>query len=122
MASIGIHLRHRITSHGFAINITPEPKAWFDLVTACGLADMRAVSVQDLLQRQQKSAKPSVEGAARDIMGRFSKAYGRETVSLDQGAEAEGEVADLRELVARAEEEAGRMNKEKGGWRTEPAR
>lgn len=83
---------------------------------------MRAVSVQDLLQRQQKSAKPSVEDAARDIMGRFSKAYGRETVSLDQGAEAEGEVADLRELVARAEEEAGRMNKEKGGWRTEPAR
>ena len=81
---------------------------------------MRAVSVQDLLQRQQKSTRPTVEDAARDIMGRFSQSYGRKMVSLDEGVEAQGEVGELRDLIARAEEEAGRMNKEKGGWRTEP--
>lgn len=118
VASIGIHLRHRITSHGFAINITPEPKAWFDLVTACGLADMRAVSIHDLLDRQGHSSKPSVADAARDIRARFGKVYGREMVSLDSPVEAEerSEVEELREIVGRAEEEAGKMNKEKGGW------
>src|ERR1700722_12035372 len=37
VASIGVQVRHRLTSHGFAMNVTREPLAWFDRVVACGL-------------------------------------------------------------------------------------
>ncbi|KAI0311452.1 hypothetical protein OF83DRAFT_1030825, partial [Amylostereum chailletii] len=37
VGSIGVQVRHRLTSHGFALNVTREPRAWFDAVVACGL-------------------------------------------------------------------------------------
>lgn len=45
LGSIGVQVRHRLTTHGLAINITQEPIAWFDQVVACGLDDVKAVSI-----------------------------------------------------------------------------
>lgn len=78
---------------------------------------------------------PSVQDAAGDVARLFGKAYGREIVPLTQedaqrlglgkvveeGEGGEGdEVRELRELIRVAEEEAGRINREKGGWRSGP--
>ncbi|EIW68449.1 hypothetical protein TREMEDRAFT_18004, partial [Tremella mesenterica DSM 1558] len=87
VASIGIHLRHRITSHGFSINVTPEPIKWFDLVLACGLADVHAISINQLLQRTSlttgiSARQLTVEETARSLLKVFEKAYGREIVDL----------------------------------------
>ncbi|KAJ7078117.1 hypothetical protein C8R43DRAFT_1053448, partial [Mycena crocata] len=38
-----------IATHGFAMNITREPLPWFDQVVACGLADVKAGSVETVL-------------------------------------------------------------------------
>lgn len=143
VASIGIHLRHRISSHGFAINITPEPVNWFDLVVACGLTDMKAVSAQTLLERAGARAdsngkeRLSVRMAARDIASLFERAYGRKVIPLlgadsglgvtgegsraqEQGEGEEAEVHEIRKLVTDAEDEARKINEKNGGWRTEP--
>ncbi|CAK9785379.1 lipoyltransferase [Cutaneotrichosporon oleaginosum] len=118
LASIGIHLRHRITSHGFAMNITPEPVPWFDLVTACGLTDVRAVSVAQLLERQGKRG-PSVADCADALVPRFAKTFGREFVPLD--AEGGGdELRAIREIVADVTEQAETAQREAGGWPTRP--
>jgi lipoyl(octanoyl) transferase len=45
-----MQVRHGLTSHGFAINITKEPIPWFDQVIACGLADVKAESVESVKQ------------------------------------------------------------------------
>lgn len=45
LGSIGVQVRHRLTTHGFALNITEEPIPWFRQVIACGLPDVRAVSL-----------------------------------------------------------------------------
>ena len=37
IASIGVHLRRYITSHGVGINITNEVMNYFDAIDACGL-------------------------------------------------------------------------------------
>ena len=37
LASIGVHLRRNITSHGVGINITNEVLPYFDVIDACGL-------------------------------------------------------------------------------------
>jgi len=38
LASIGVGVRHWISLHGFALNITPESLAGFDAIVPCGLA------------------------------------------------------------------------------------
>lgn len=45
LGSIGVQVRHRLTTHGFALNVTDEPIPWFQQVIACGLPDVRAVSL-----------------------------------------------------------------------------
>lgn len=124
VASIGIHLRHRITSHGFAMNVTPEPIAWFDLVMACGLADVRAVSLHNLITRGAMrdgiipSRLPSVQDVAKSIMPRFGEIFGREIKALD--ARDSGEAGEVWELVQKAEQDARKENAKHGGWSSEP--
>jgi lipoyl(octanoyl) transferase len=91
--------------------VTKEPVPWFDLVLACGLADVRAVSLEDL-----QEGKLSVRDVARGLLPRFEKTFGRELVGLD----GEGEVGELRELVERAESDAKEENERRGGWRSGP--
>jgi lipoyl(octanoyl) transferase len=44
IASIGIHVRRSITSHGAALNISNDT-AWFDRIVACGLPDKKATTM-----------------------------------------------------------------------------
>ncbi|WVQ95165.1 lipoyl(octanoyl) transferase [Kwoniella sp. CBS 9459] len=140
-ASIGIHLRHRITSHGFAMNITPQPIPWFDLVLACGLADVHAVSLHDLLARSSPSSSSSsssssfsdtippvpltVSDTAEALIPKFGQMFNRDILPLDEGSargseEESEEVESIRRLVARAEEEARAENEKNGGWPSRP--
>lgn len=127
VASIGIHLQHRITSHGFGMNLTPEPIRWFDLVTACGLNDVRATSIHDMLNALRKIDRtdggnlkmemgmPSVRGTAEMLIPLFGEVYKRDIKDLRDGGEEE-----LVELCVKAEEEAVGQNQRQGGWPTEP--
>ncbi|KAK9458281.1 hypothetical protein V1511DRAFT_508370 [Dipodascopsis uninucleata] len=45
IASIGVHLRRHITSHGIAVNGATD-LAYFDHIVACGLPESKAVSIQ----------------------------------------------------------------------------
>ena len=45
VASIGMRLRHGISSHGFALNIDPDMSA-FDSFTACGLQEVTMTSLR----------------------------------------------------------------------------
>ena len=45
IASVGVHLRRNITSHGVGLNIGTELK-WFDRIVACGLVGKRTTSLE----------------------------------------------------------------------------
>jgi lipoate-protein ligase B len=45
LASIGMRIRHGVTSHGFALNIDPDMTA-FDHFTVCGLHDVTMTSLR----------------------------------------------------------------------------
>jgi lipoyl(octanoyl) transferase len=47
VASIGMRIRHGVTSHGFALNIDPDMTA-FERFTVCGLHDVTMVSLSQL--------------------------------------------------------------------------
>lgn len=109
------------------MNVTPEPLKWFDLVMACGLADVRAVGLQDLITRTATNngvipvGLPSVRDVAVGLMPRFGTVFGREMRELQTAErETDAEVKAMREIVDRAEEDARKENEQAGGWPSEP--
>jgi len=87
IASIGVQIRHRLTSHGFAVNVTREPLSWFDQVIACGLDDVRAVSVESATNSLVDMSEEFVK-----VVGAFGREYDRKMVALVP--EEEGEVGE----------------------------
>lgn len=72
---MGIHIRHRLTSHGFSINVTPEPLAWFDLIEACGLPS--SISATSLSSFPSSSAHTRTVGSVQhDLIDRFGRSFG----------------------------------------------
>jgi lipoyl(octanoyl) transferase 2 len=101
IGSIGVQIRHRLTSHGFALNITKEPIAWFDRVIACGLEGVKAGCVE-----VSKGRPIRVEDEIPGLVSRFGHIYERDIAPLK--LEDEGEVgvaiAALEEEAERAED------------------
>ena len=107
IGSIGVQIRHRLTSHGFALNITQEPLAWFDKVIACGLVDVKAGCVEAPEGRSSISVEHEIPG----LVNRFGHIYERDLIPLK--LEDEGEMGMA---IAVLEEEAERA----GNWRRTP--
>jgi len=58
ICAFGVHVRHRVTIHGFALNVTTALDA-FDLIVPCGLREADVTSIEALTR-----AAPTVEALA----------------------------------------------------------
>ncbi|KAG8715155.1 hypothetical protein FRC11_005522 [Ceratobasidium sp. 423] len=105
IASIGVHVRHRLTTHGIAMNITKEPTAWFDQVVACGLDGVRAASIEGATGNQV-----SVAQEAQRFAEILARKMGRGIAPLDQSHPA------IWEIVQELEREAVAA----GPWHNKP--
>ncbi|PIL30903.1 hypothetical protein GSI_07072 [Ganoderma sinense ZZ0214-1] len=92
VASIGVQVRHRLTTHGFAMNITDEPLVWFNRVVACGLTDVKAGSIAKFSKTGGDPSSISVAAELAGLISRFGRITGRELVELD--VSERGEVED----------------------------
>jgi lipoyl(octanoyl) transferase len=98
IGSIGIHIRRRISLHGFSLNVEEQTKAWFDQIVACGLADVRSTNATTelrklgLLGEKEEKRVLDVVPTAVDL---FAKQYGRELVQLDEGDDH----AEVRRMI-----------------------
>lgn len=85
IASIGIQIRHRVTSHGFAMNVEDSVKYWFDQIIACGLTDVKATTMNSVRQaRDAKVAPLRVDDVVPAVVEEFGRAFGRQMRSLDE--------------------------------------
>lgn len=66
IASIGIHVRHWVTTHGFALNVLNNLAA-FDVIVPCGIQDVTMTSVAKEFERQGRQA-PSLENVASAVV------------------------------------------------------
>jgi len=107
IASIGVQVRHRLTTHGFAMNVTREPVGWFDQVVACGLDDVKAGCIEEAT-----GTKVTVGDVVPGMLSVFERMFEREMVKLD--IEAAGEVG---EIISGVQEEARKA----GGWPSIPS-
>jgi len=113
IASIGVQVRHRLTTHGFAMNITREPLPWFEKTVACGLADVKAACIIDAVRdiNGTKSSNITVEGEVDGLVAKFGEELQREMVKLDVSEEDE-----VSSAIRFVEEEARKA----GGWPERP--
>ena len=106
IGSIGVQVRHRLTTHGFAFNVTREPLAWFNQVVACGLADVKAGCMENAM-----GESITVGEVIPPLVETFGRIYGKDMEEID--LEREGEIG---ELIRELEEEAIVA----GEWTKEP--
>jgi lipoyl(octanoyl) transferase 2 len=83
-----MQVRHCLTSHGFAVNITNEPLAWFNRVIACGLEGVQAASVQSTraqnLTSSELNGPPIVTEEVEVLAEMFGEMYDTEIRSLEK--------------------------------------
>lgn len=98
IGSIGIHVRRRITLHGFSINVEQQALDWFANIVACGLDEVHATSVQTELRRlgvPQEGQGIKVEQVVGKAVEELGKEYGREMVELG----SQEEYAEIARVV-----------------------
>ncbi|KAJ7168263.1 hypothetical protein C8R43DRAFT_1232029 [Mycena crocata] len=96
IGSIGVQVRHRLTTHGFAMNITREPLPWFDQVVACGLADVKAGSVETVL-----GEGVDIHGEIPGLLSQMGRMLERDFMPMHLADEGE-----VGEAIAAAEKDA----------------
>ncbi|WFD30560.1 hypothetical protein MSPP1_001581 [Malassezia sp. CBS 17886] len=80
IASFGVHVRHRVTSHGFALNVHAEALDGFRAIVACGLPDVRMTCVDEQLCLRGESPHLSVPQVARICADALAARLGRTAV------------------------------------------
>ncbi|KAF8526598.1 lipoyltransferase [Hysterangium stoloniferum] len=97
LGSIGVQIRHRLTSHGLAYNVTREPLQWFNQVVACGLTGVRAGCIAGATGRDI-----SVPDDLNRFLPIMSRTFGREMININM--EQDGQLQELiRDLEADAD-------------------
>ena len=93
IASIGIQVRHRISSHGFALNVEGRAMQGFKHIVACGIVGRSMTCLQDRLDPRGPFAKynseptkgkeadqnEKVPSVAEAYLDHFAKIFGRKT-------------------------------------------
>lgn len=80
IGAIGIHVSRGITSHGFAFNITTDPRD-FLLINPCGITDRPVTSLQ-IEMGLRKAEVPTLEAAAEQVSRQFGQVFGEQVLAV----------------------------------------
>ena len=71
IASIGIHLKKWVSTHGYALNVDLDPAPFTEWITACGIEDAMFTSLARELDRPVHVAdvRPAAAQALADVFG-----------------------------------------------------
>ena len=92
IASLGIHLRHWVTTHGFALNVATD-LSYFGGIVACGMPGAPMTSIEEL-----RGAAPALDEVAARVVHHFSAVFERAPEPV---------AADVLEELANATRPAG---------------
>ena len=75
VASLGVHLKRWITTHGFALNVTTD-LSYFRGIVACGLPTVRMTSIEEVTGREWDLGE-----VAKRVVHHFGAVFEREMVA-----------------------------------------
>jgi lipoate-protein ligase B len=70
IASIGVHARHWVTWHGFALNVTTDLR-FFDLMVPCGIQAVTMTSVE----RELGGGSVSMQTVSDSVVAAFANVF-----------------------------------------------
>jgi lipoyl(octanoyl) transferase len=76
LAAIGVHVSQGVTSHGFALNVTPDLRE-FEWIVPCGITDRGVTSLE---LEAGSDAAPSMQLAINATARNFGRVFGRQMV------------------------------------------
>ena len=79
LAAIGIHVSQAVTSHGFALNVSPDLRD-FDWIVPCGIADRTITSLE--LESTQ-TPPPTLTDAANSASANFGRVFDRQMLAVE---------------------------------------
>lgn len=113
IGSIGVQVRRRVTSHGFALNVESQVESWFKKIVACGLSDVQMVSIQGVTKDKLDAAGAvpaegtnssfTVDDVIPAAVETFGKVFGRRMEPLGGQPGHDEQVLELVELANRQE-------------------
>ena len=80
IAAIGVKVSRRVTTHGFALNVSTD-LSWFQNIIPCGLPDTGVTSMERLLGRSV-----SLEDVIPVVVERFGKETGSAMMEISTGS------------------------------------
>lgn len=98
IASIGVHVRRHVTTHGFAVNVDNDMRPW-EWIVACNLPTVRMTSIADELGETaltrppaheplalERPPSPRVAAFADRVVARLGEALGRAPQEVEPAA------------------------------------
>jgi lipoyl(octanoyl) transferase len=85
IAAIGVHISRGITSHGFALNVTPDLES-FKMIVPCGIADKPVTSMEQEwggTENKTLGKKLEMEAVAHAITRQFGQVFGTQILWLE---------------------------------------
>lgn len=92
LASVGVHLRRYVSSHGIGLNISVD-LAWFDRIVACGLVGKKATNIE----RERSPGSSSLQ--VLDVASVFATHVAERLGSVDENVETVTEIDALPETL-----------------------
>jgi lipoyl(octanoyl) transferase len=94
IAALGVHVSQGVTSHGFALNVSPDLRD-FRWIVPCGIADREVTSLE---LESPGDPPPTMEDALNSTVRHFGRIFERQMVWAGEGAGA------LEQLLAGQEQ------------------
>jgi lipoyl(octanoyl) transferase len=80
IGAIGIHVSRGITSHGFAFNVTTDPRD-FQLINPCGITDKPVTSLN--LEVPHNVSFPTLENIAHQTVSQFGHVFAQQVLAVE---------------------------------------
>ena len=77
IAAIGVHISRGITSHGFALNVTPDLRD-FQLIVPCGIADREVTSLE-----READPVPEMEAVRHAVARQFGRVFDHQVLWVE---------------------------------------